>query len=183
MEYVKHFKHEIYELNPFHQEAIHKQRPIKKLTYVLWFLLLIFLYNISNWYAEALIFRSVHSINNIEFLLGALFWFYFEVLSQHVKGLMQFRYLNKFPASVQGETEISPGLLYEVNMGNFLTKALLVLCVYLIIEEVFFLGGFFGYLFLFGLSFFWKRKILKSRNLREIYREIYPRGPKLDTDT
>lgn len=162
--YAKHIKTDIFELNPAHQEAIHQERPFTREAWHASVVFIIITILLSGLYL-VLTNRQPNSILNLipiaipEIVLGVFFWIYFEVLTQHLNSILDFKYINRNPESIQGIIEHTRTFSYGVSRGGVFITGIVYLSVFLLWGRAFFLGGFLGSLLHRRWLVIWKRKL------------------------
>ncbi|MFX0087754.1 MAG: hypothetical protein ACFFAU_19035 [Candidatus Hodarchaeota archaeon] len=161
-EYRKHVKHEVYELNPFHQEEIHQNKPLKRATWVLWGLIFLVVVFISSMYTSPYADRAL-----IECGIGVLFFLYFEVILNHLASLVHFRFFMENPDVIQGEIVYSAVISYGTKQKVAFHNGLFWVIVFLLVNQPFFLGGFLGAIVKVWITRQWGSRVIDQINKGE----------------
>ncbi|MFW9905770.1 MAG: hypothetical protein ACFFFH_15665 [Candidatus Thorarchaeota archaeon] len=178
-EYFKHFKQDIYELNPLHQESIHFERPFKRRAWLGWIFLIILFIFLSELYREMRYFQSnTPWIMIPEIILGMFFWIYIDVVKDHLASIMSKRHIIKYPKSVQGEIYQTRNYLYGISRGRIFGTGVICLLVFILVGHPFFLGGFLGSLLVRRWITGWKREIEEPRKPSRNHKPFLFNDPK-----
>ncbi len=159
--YSQHVKTPSYELNPLHQEAIQNQTPLRKRTWIAFFFLLLVTFYMS------LDYQVQENTEINELFLGVLFWFYLSIILTHIENILLFLYINKNPDEIKGELITSVKFSYGTAKNKGWNIGLLCLVVFVLLKEMFFLGGFLGSVLKFLVLSWWGSKISKKDRKRE----------------
>lgn len=154
--YAHHYKSEIFELNPIHQEAIHNNKPIKRITWVLYGFMLIAFFLLSEFY----LYGDPLPISEI--ILGLFFFLYFGIILNHSKNILVFRHVIHHPESINGEITVTPTFTYGSSKSAYWSSGLLWVFVFILTGNLFFLGGTFATLLIRFWIGRWDSKVTKK---------------------
>ena len=150
--YVKYFVTDIYEMNPVHQDTIHKEQPFRVKQVVLWVALVVAITVLSFYSSEG----------ELEILYGAIVLLYVRILMKHIQNIFLFRHINNHPEQLRGQLKIEIPYIYSQARVQAVIFGFLWLSFFFLFDRVFFLGGALTSGFQILLYFVWERASLKN---------------------
>ncbi len=152
--YSNYFRSEIFELNTYHQDNIHKNKhPPFKVRFAQ------FLY----WFVVILLLIFTHGSGPLYYWLAGFFILPFVSINvRHIQSILIYSFTRK-PDVLFGEVFLSIPYLYYSLRVEFAIHATIWFLVYLLTNISFFLGGTVGMLFLMFISLKWESMTMRKR--------------------
>jgi len=153
-EYREHHVLKEYEVNPFWQSEVRKQKWFnpKHLILVLVFTALFYL-----------LFQILEEdYRLVQFLMGMITAPYITVLGRHLSNLMLFLYVRKNPTLLEGRIIIPNRYVLASSRIMVVPNILTYIVIYAFTQSVFVLGGVVGSIILFFVHYIWALKARKK---------------------
>jgi hypothetical protein len=155
--YRQHFRLPSYELNPLWQKSIEQLRwfnPRHFLGVCLVVALLVLLDRMPNFPPEP-----------FELIVGGLLGANGSICGRHLTNLLLFAYLNRHPAEISGQVDLSATLLLKISLFNYLGLVPLLALIVVLVPDFYAIGALLGVFGLVLAHLVWARKS-KSRELK-----------------
>ena len=146
----KHIESESYELNPIWQKSIREAKYDYR--HLIGVIIVVILIMYIYYYGRSKILY--------EFIIGLVVILNIAVLSKHIQNIAIYKFIGRYPKSVEGKMQINMGLSYYTSMMFYFSFLLLLVVILLFTQTIFILGGLIGIIIHLGRHYFWLQKSL-----------------------